>query len=46
MQDSATFVQNVQVQRNTQNPNRVDVLFPATLIDQLRVFALLAQFRR
>jgi phage tail sheath gpL-like len=45
VQDSDSFAQNVQVQRNATNPNRVDVLFPSTLIDQLRVFALLAQFR-
>lgn len=45
VQDSTTFAQNLVVQRNPQNRNRVDVLFPATLIDQLRQFALLAQFR-
>lgn len=45
VQNSAVFAQNVQVQRNAQNTNRVDVLFPAQLIDQLRQFALLAQFR-
>lgn len=44
-QDADTFAQNVQVERNAQNVNRVDVLFPATLINQLRQFALLAQFR-
>jgi phage tail sheath gpL-like len=27
------------------NPNRVDVLYPPTLVNQLRIFALLAQFR-
>lgn len=45
VQDAATFAQNVQVDRNATNVNRVDVLFPGTLINQLRVFALLAQFR-
>lgn len=45
VQDSATFAQNLIVQINATNPNRVDVLFPATLIEQLRQFALLAQFR-
>lgn len=44
-QNSAAFAQGVDVELNSQNPNRVDVLFPAQLIDQLRVFALLAQFR-
>lgn len=33
------------VQINTQNPNRVDVLYPPVLAGQLRIFAALAQFR-
>jgi phage tail sheath gpL-like len=45
VQDSATFAQALIVQRNATNVNRVDVLWPGTLIDQLRIFALLAQFR-
>lgn len=45
VQNSTAFAQNLQVQRNAQNVNRVDVLFPGQLIDQLRVLALLAQFR-
>ena len=44
-QGSAVFAQNLIVQQNATNPNRIDVLFPATLINQLRQFALLAQFR-
>lgn len=44
VQDSDVFAQNLVVQRNATNVNRVDVLFPATLINQLRILALLAQF--
>lgn len=45
VQDSATFAKEVIVQQNTQNPNRLDVLWPGTLINQLNIFAVLAQFR-
>lgn len=45
VQNSTAFAQALVVQINATNPNRIDVLWPATLIDQLRVFALLAQFR-
>ena len=44
-QNAEAFAQNLIVEINASNPNRVDVLFPPTLIDQLRVFAVLAQFR-
>ena len=50
--ESLGYVQNVDdfkaglvVEQNASNPNRVDVLWPGTLINQLRIFALLAQFR-
>ena len=33
------------VEQNAKNPNRVDVLWPGTLMNQLRIFALLNQFR-
>ena len=45
VQSAGFFAANVVVQQNPTNPNRVDVLWPGVLIDQLRVFALLAQFR-
>ena len=45
VQDSDAFAQALIVQQNAQNPNRVDVLWPGTLINQLRIVALLAQFR-
>lgn len=45
VQDSATFAKALITEKNSSNPNRVDVLWPGTLINQLRIFALLAQFR-
>ncbi len=45
VQKSQAFAQSIIVQQNSSNPNRVDVLWPGTLINQLRIFALLAQFR-
>jgi phage tail sheath gpL-like len=45
VQNSAAFSQGLVVEKNAGNPNRVDVLWPGTLVSQLRVFALLAQFR-
>ena len=45
VQDSAAFAKALIVEKNSLNPNRVDVLSPATLINQLRIFALLEQFR-
>ena len=45
VQNSTAFAQNLIVQQNATNPNRVDVLWPGTLINQLRIFALLAMFR-
>lgn len=45
VQDSAGFAAGLIVEQNSSNPNRVDVLWPGVLIDQLRIFALLNQFR-
>lgn len=39
------FKKNLIVERNINDPNRLDVLFPPDLVNQLRVFAVLAQFR-
>lgn len=39
------FKANLVVERNLTDPNRLDVLFPPDLVNQLRVFALLCQFR-
>jgi|SRR5450830_32948 len=45
VQNGDAFKAALVVQQNATNPNRIDVLYPSTLINQLRVFALLAQFR-
>lgn len=45
VQDSTDFAANLIVQQNATNPNRVDVLWPGELVNQLRTLALLAQFR-
>ncbi|KEA54675.1 tail protein [Mangrovibacter sp. MFB070] len=45
VQDSAGFAAGLIVEQNASNPNRVDVLWTGTLINQLRIFALLNQFR-
>jgi phage tail sheath gpL-like len=45
VQRADLFAKNIIVEQNATNPNRVDVLWAGTLIDQLRIFALLAQFR-
>jgi len=45
VQNGDAFKKGLIVQQNSSNPNRVDVLWPGTLIDQLRIFAVLAQFR-
>ncbi|EPC7209770.1 phage tail sheath subtilisin-like domain-containing protein [Cronobacter dublinensis] len=39
------FKKYLIVERNAADPNRVDVLFPADYVNQLRVFALKNQFR-
>ena len=39
------FKQYLIVERNALNPNRLDVLFPPDYVNQLRVFALVNQFR-
>lgn len=45
VQDSDAFAAGLIVEQNSTNVNRVDVLWDGTLINQLRVFALLNQFR-
>ncbi|KAB0979389.1 phage tail protein, partial [Cronobacter sakazakii] len=39
------FQQYLIVERNASDPNRLDVLFPPDYVNQLRVFAVLNQFR-
>lgn len=45
VQKSADFAANVIVEKDANNPNRLNVLWPGVLINQLRQFAMLAQFR-
>jgi phage tail sheath gpL-like len=45
VENTAAFVQNLLVERDDTDPNRVNVLYPPDLINQLRIFAVLAQFR-
>jgi phage tail sheath gpL-like len=44
-ENTQAFVQNLLVERDPNDPNRINVLYPPDLINQLRVFAVLAQFR-
>lgn len=39
------FKANLIVERNAGDPNRLDVLYTPDLVNQLRIFAVLAQFR-
>lgn len=39
------FIQNLIVERNVTDPNRVDILLPPDFVNQLRVLAIKAQFR-
>jgi phage tail sheath gpL-like len=39
------FKQHLIVERDVNNPNRLNVLYPPDLVNQLRVFAVLVQFR-
>jgi phage tail sheath gpL-like len=45
VENLSAFKANLQVERDPNNPNRLNVLYPPDLINQLRIFAVLAQFR-
>lgn len=45
VENADLFQEYLIVERNASDPNRLDVLFPADYVNQLRVFALLNQFR-
>lgn len=45
VEDAFAFKNNLIVERDPNDPNRVNVLYPPDLVNQLRVFAVLAQFR-
>jgi phage tail sheath gpL-like len=44
-ENAVAFSQNLFVERDPNDPNRLNVLYPPDLINQLRIFAVLAQFR-
>ena len=45
VENAAAFQSHLIVERDATDPNRVNVLYPPNLIGQLRIFAVLAQFR-
>lgn len=45
VEDGAFFKNNLIVERDPNDPNRLNILYPPDLVNQLRVFAVLAQFR-
>jgi phage tail sheath gpL-like len=45
MENMEAFKSALVVERNAQDPNRVDALLPPDLVNQLRIFAALNQFR-
>jgi phage tail sheath gpL-like len=45
MENMDAFKAALVVERNAQDPNRVDALLPPDLVNQLRIFAALTQFR-
>lgn len=45
VENAELFQKYLIVERNSSNPNRLDVLFPPDYINQLRIFALKNQFR-
>ncbi|MGE3064112.1 MAG: phage tail sheath C-terminal domain-containing protein [Hyphomicrobiaceae bacterium] len=45
VENAEAFKANLIVERNADNPDRLDVLYPPDLVNQLDVFAVLAQFR-
>lgn len=45
VENAKAFKDNLIVERDPNDPNRVNVLYPPDLVNQLRVFAVLGQFR-
>jgi phage tail sheath gpL-like len=45
VEDMRNFKRYLIVERDPDNPNRINVLYPPDLINQLRIFSVLAQFR-
>ena len=45
VENVSAFKAPLFVERDSNNPNRLNVLYPPDLVNQLRIFAVLAQFR-
>lgn len=45
VENAKAFKENLIVERPANDPNRLNILLPPDLVNQLRVFAVLAQFR-
>ena len=45
VENAEAFAANLIVERSATNPNRLNVLYPPDLVNQLRIFALQYQFR-
>ncbi|MDE2440503.1 MAG: phage tail protein, partial [Betaproteobacteria bacterium] len=45
VENRTLFAKYLIVERDSSNPNRINVLLPPDLVNQLRIFALLNQFR-
>lgn len=45
VENAEAFKENLIVERDPNDPNRMNVLYPPDLINQLRIFAVLNQFR-
>lgn len=45
VENGDAFKANLVVERDPNDPNRVNILYPPDLVNQLRIFAVLAQFR-
>lgn len=45
VEDTRNFKKHLLVERDPNNPYRLNVLYPPDLVNQLRLFAVLAQFR-
>jgi hypothetical protein len=45
VENATQYIQHLIVERDPIDPNRVNVLYPPDLINQLRIFAVLNQFR-
>ena len=45
VEDVKAFKEHLIVERDPNNPNRLNVLYPPDLVNQLRIYAVLVQFR-